>query len=71
MMKQPTTMRPAPFLPAADASTPGVVLRFKLQAAYRELAALERQARALAADLDNCRARVRALERLAHGEAQQ
>lgn len=70
-MNQPTTMRPAPFLPAADASTPGAVLRFKLQSAYRELAALERQLADVRADLARHRQRVAALERLAHGEAQQ
>lgn len=58
-------------LPAADASTPGAVLRLELQAAYRELAALERHLADLRADLDRQRQRVTALERVAYGEGQQ
>lgn len=57
-------------LPAADASTPGAVLRSKLQAAYRELAQLERQLADVRADLERQRQRVAAVERLAHGEGQ-
>lgn len=58
-------------LPALDASTPGALLRHRLQAEYRRLAELERTRRGLDGDLEQCRRRIAALEALTdHSEAQ-
>lgn len=63
-------MQPNDSTPPA-AGTPSSVLRFKLQAAYRELHALEQRMADLRADLEQQRQRVAALERAAVGLGQQ